>query len=209
MRKIEKLDDAIIEEIVLSYLEHPYSEGEKSPFSLLGSRRKMEAYLTHSIRTAVSSGWLYGIGENDEAYVAINRPYERPSICRMLAFMLTQAASVGPVSFIRLARAARAEGERPLIEKLKSRGQDFIHVDLLCVLRPFQGLGYARLAVDEVKRLAIREHLPVVLETDDRAKAGMYEHFGFSLVQTRTLACGVHYYEMIWRGDGSPSVNWQ
>ena len=62
---------------------------------------------------------------------------------------------------------------------------------------------------DEVKRLAIREHLPVVLETDDRAKEGMYEHFGFSLVQTRTLACGVHYYEMIWRGVGSPAVNLQ
>ena len=68
---------------------------------------------------------------------------------------------------------------------------------------------HARLAVDEVKRLAIREHLPVILETDDRAKAGMYEHFGFSLVQTRTLAGGGHYYEMVWRGDGSPAVNYQ
>ena len=68
------MSDSEIREIAEAYADYEFKPGEKSIFSVLGSRDRILRYLEMTIRTALKSGWVYSVGNNNEAYIAYRIP---------------------------------------------------------------------------------------------------------------------------------------
>ena len=72
MKKVTVMSDSEIHELAETYADYDFRPGEKSIFSVFGSRERILRYLEMSIRTALKSGWIYSVGDNREAYIAIS-----------------------------------------------------------------------------------------------------------------------------------------
>ena len=75
MKKVTVMSGSEIHELAEAYADYDFKPGEKSIFSVFGSReRRILRYLEMSIRTALKSGWIYSVGDNREAYIAYPIP---------------------------------------------------------------------------------------------------------------------------------------
>ena len=104
MKKVTVMSDSEIHELAEAYADYDFRPGEKSIFSVFGSRERILRYLEMSIRTALKSGWIYSIGDNREAYIAISYSDSHPPLHIMLSFPF---------------RAMKAVGTRPLYDLSK------------------------------------------------------------------------------------------
>ena len=86
VRKVMVMSDSEIHELAESYADHDFRPGEKSIFSIFGSRERILRYLEMSIRTALKSGWIYSVGDNRETYIAISYSDSHPPLHIMLSF---------------------------------------------------------------------------------------------------------------------------
>ena len=100
MKKVTVMSDSEIHEIAEAYADYDFRPGEKSIFSVFGSRERILRYLEMSIQTALKSDWIYSVGDNREAYIAISYSDSHPPLHIMLSFPF---------------RAMKAVGTRPLI----------------------------------------------------------------------------------------------
>ena len=101
MKKVTIMNDSEIRELAETYADYRFRPGEKSIFSVFGTRDRILRYLEMSIWTALKSGWMYSIGDNKEAYVAISYSDSHPPFHIMLYFPF---------------RAMKAVGTRPLYD---------------------------------------------------------------------------------------------
>ena len=180
------MSDSEIHELAEAYADYDFRPGEKSIFSVFGSRERILRYLEMSIRTALKSGWIYSVGDNREAYIAISYSDSHPPLHIMLSFPF---------------RAMKAVGTRSLydLSKLLKNGEKFLSVEMLCVRKEYQGKGYMRKTMEEVFRLADEKRLPAVLETDETLKADKYKHLGMEQEGVRRFTPEIAFYEMIYR----------
>ncbi len=86
MKKVTVMSDSEIHELAEAYADYSFRPGEKSIFSILGTRDRILRYLEMTIRTALKSGWIYSVGNNNEAYVAISYSDSHPPLHVMLSF---------------------------------------------------------------------------------------------------------------------------
>ena len=56
MKKVTVMSDSEIRELAEAYADYDFRPGEKSIFSVFGSRERILRYLEMSIRTALKSG---------------------------------------------------------------------------------------------------------------------------------------------------------
>ena len=198
MKKVTVMSDSEIHELAEAYADYNFRPGEKSIFSVFGSRERILRYLEMSIQTALKSGWIYSVGDNREAYIAISYSDSHPPLHIMLSFPFSISYSDShPPLHIMLSfpfRAMKAVGTRPLYDlskllkkggssladRMKKNEEKFLSVEMLCVRKEYQGKGYMRKAMEEVFRLADEKRLPVVLETDETLKANKYKHLGWN-----------------------------
>lgn len=198
MKKVAALNGSAIREIAEAYADYRFRSGEKSIFSVFGSRDKILRYLEMSIRTALKSGWIYSVGDDAEAYVAISYSNEHPPLPIMLSFPFRAMKAVGIRSLYDLFQLLK-NGELSLADRMKKNGEKFLSVEMLCVRKEYQGKGYMRMAMEEVFSLADEKILPVVLETDETLKADKYRHLGMQLEGVRRFTSEIAFYEMVYR----------
>ena len=181
MKKVTVMSDSEIHELAETYADYDFKPGEKSIFSVFGSRERILRYLEMSIRTALKSGWIYSVGDNREAYIAISYSDSHPPLHIMLSFPF---------------RAMKAVGTRSLydLSKLLKNGEKFLSVEMLCVRKEYQGKGYMRKTMEEVFRLADEKRLPAVLETDETLKADKYKHLGMEQEGVRRFTPEIAFY---------------
>ena len=74
-----------------------------------------------------------------------------------------------------------------------------IEVLMLAVDKKAQGRGYARQLFDFAKEMSAEKGLPLIIGTDMREYAEMYEHFGCEVFNTVTASNGVTRYGLIYR----------
>ncbi len=187
MEKVIAMSDSEIRELAEAYADYEFRSGEKSIFSVLGTRGRILRYLEMSIRTALESGWIYSVGENNEAYVVISHSDSRPPLHIRLSFPFRAMKAVGVRSLYDLSQLLK-NGESSLADIMKKKGEKFLSVEMLCVRKEYQGKGYMRKAVEEILMLADAERLPVILETDETLKADKYRHLGMELESVRQFA---------------------
>ena len=151
-----------------------------------------------SIRTALKSGWIYSVGNNREAYVAISYSDSHPPFHIMLSFPFRAMKAVGSRPLYDLFQLLK-KGGSSIADRMKKNGEKFLSVEMLCVRNEYQGKGYMRKTMEEVFRLADEKRLPVVLETDETLKADKYKHLGMDLEVIRRFTPEITFYEMIYR----------
>ena len=198
MKKVTVMSDSEIRELAETYADYDFRPGEKSIFSVLGSRDRILRYLEMSIRTALKSGWVYSVGDNNEAYVAISYSDSHPPLHIMLSFPFRAMKAVGTRPLYALSQLLK-NGGPSLADRMKKSGDKFLSVEMLCVRKEYQGKGYMRKAMEDVFRLADEKRLPVVLETDETLKADKYRHLGMEQEGIRHLTPEIAFYEMIYR----------
>lgn len=154
-------------------------------------------YLEISIRMAVRCGWMYSIGENKEAYIAISSSSFKLPLSVLLLFPLLSLKAVGPKALSAMVKAVKRRGPS-LSDRMRSEGKEFLSIEVLCVKKEYQGQGYMRKALEEVLALSDEKRLPLILETDESSKAERYMHYGFKLENVRRLTSSVALHELIY-----------
>ena len=198
MKKVKVMSDSEIHELAEAYADYDFRPGEKSIFSVFGSRERILRYLEMSIRTALKSGWIYSVGDNREAYIAISYSDSHPPLHIMLSFPFRAMKAVGTRPLYDLSKLLK-NGGSSLADRMKKNGEKFLSVEMLCVRKEYQGKGYMRKAMEEVFLLADEKRLPVVLETDETLKADKYRHLGMEQERVRRFTPEIAFYEMIYR----------
>ena len=197
MKKVTVMSDSEIHELAEAYADYVFRPGEKSIFSVFGSRDRIFRYLEMSIRTAIKSGWIYSVCNNNEAY-AISYFDSPPPLHVMLSFPFRAMKAVGTRPLYDLSKLLK-KGGASLADRMKKNEEKFLSVEMLCVRKEYQGKGYMRKAMEEVFRLADEKRLPVVLETDETLKADKYRHLGMEQEGVRRFTPEIAFYEMIYR----------
>ena len=198
MKKVTVMSDSEIRELAEAYADYDFRPGEKSIFSVFGSRERILRYLEMSIRTALKSGWIYSVGDNREAYIAISYSDSHPPLHIMLSFPFRAMKAVGTRPLYDLSKLLK-NGGSSLADRMKKKGDKFLSVEMLCVRKEYQGKGYMRKAMEEVFRLADEKKLTVILETDETLKADKYRHLGMKQKGVRRFTPEIAFYEMIYR----------
>ena len=68
---------------------------------------------------------------------------------------------------------------------------------MLVVRAEFQGQGFMRKILENVYKVADKENVSVILDTDDKDKAARYEHLGMKLERIRNCGEKFHMYDLI------------
>ncbi|WP_295084483.1 GNAT family N-acetyltransferase [Ruminococcus sp.] len=75
------------------------------------------------------------------------------------------------------------------------------HIDVLMVAvsKSAQGKGYATQLISFAKRMAGQKQVPLLVDTDMKLYADMYQHLGFKLYNTKKATNGVTRYNLVWK----------
>ncbi len=143
---------------------------------------------------AIRWGKVYAISGEMEGVAAWIRSDHAPAFRRMIravpasaigAFFKTVMSNPGPAlgGNIRLARPGKE------ISKIHRRHAPFRHWFLVVIgVKPeFQGKGYAGKMLLPVLHQIEKEGLPCFTDTQDQNKVGLYEHFGFKVMEEMTI----------------------
>ena len=136
MKKVTVMSDSEIHELAETYADYDFRPGEKSIFSVFGSRERILRYLEMSIRTALKSGWIYSVGDNREAYIAISYSDSHPPFHVMLSFPFRAMKAVGTRPLYDLFKLLK-NGGSSLADRMKKNGEKFLSVGMLCVRKEY------------------------------------------------------------------------
>ena len=81
----------------------------------------------------------------------------------------------------------------------KYASKPHIEVLMAAVNKDAQGKGYAKKLIDFAKQMAKKKNVPLLVDTDMRNYAEMYQHLGFNLYNTKTASNGVTRYSLLWK----------
>ena len=75
------------------------------------------------------------------------------------------------------------------------------HIDVLMVAvsKSAQGKGYATQLISFAKKMAGQKQVPLLVDTDMKLYADMYQHLGFKLYNTKKATNGVTRYNLVWK----------
>lgn len=186
-----------MKEISEAYMDYVFKEGEESTFNLLGTRADVLRYQTASLKMALESGWMWAVGEDRNAYIAIIPPGWKPRLSLLLKFPFILMSSVRILPMMRLMKLVKNAGPS-LSDRLKKRKQPFVHVAMLCVRKPYWRMGYMRKALEIAKKMADEEGIPLVLETDESLKVERYRHLGLDFAGERRITETIRLYDMVY-----------
>jgi GNAT superfamily N-acetyltransferase len=101
------------------------------------------------------------------------------------------------VPFKKLRRMLKQINENTAGNKVYTR-HPYIEVLMVCVKKEAQGKGYSHELVDFAKEMAKSHHCPLLFDTDMKAYADIYQHFGCELYHQCTASNGVTRYNLVW-----------
>ena len=194
---VRTLTNGEIREIAETYVDYAFSNGEENLFSLLGDREDIIRYQAASLKMALKAGWIWTIGDDRQAYIAITTSEWKPPFSLLVKFPFIVMKSVRLSSLTHMLKLVRSAGPS-LADMMKKNKEPFVNVTMLCVRKPYQGKGYMRQALDVAKSMAEKKGIPCVLETDEMVKVEKYRHLGMTLAGIRHITPTMTLYDMIW-----------
>lgn len=195
--KIQELSEENRRSIIESYIDYPFQDGEKYLLSILGSRERIYKYLDMSLQNTIDCGWLYAIGEKQQAYLAISTSDSKIPLSVMMKLPFRSIKAIGIKSLYKILKLLK-NSETSLAAKMKKAKRDYIHVEMLCVKKEYQGQGFMKKALNIVLELADSKNIPCILETDEKNKAARYEHLGMKIDSIRHITDEFVFYDMIY-----------
>lgn len=190
--------DKICRAIGDSFFDHDYGDKEKGLAKYIADREMMFRYMRAIFAAGVKSGTVYATSNQGEGYIMLSgTKWEKTKIGPALVMLKDIIKALGgfqnAVQFFREIKA----GGLPIDDKLKKEKKDFLKVEMLVVLKEYQGQGYMRKLLEFAFEKADTYGVPCVLDTDAKNKLDKYCHLGMRHVATRKLAGDCYLYDLM------------
>lgn len=189
--------DRICRAIGDSFYDHDYGTREKGIAKYITDREMMFLYMRAIFVAGVKSGTVYTTSEWGEGYIMLSgSKWEKMKLGPAVVMLRDMIKALGgfrnAVQFMKKIKA----GGIPLDEKLKKEKKDFLKVEMLVVLKEYQGQGNMRKLLEIAYEKADEYGVPCVLDTDAKNKLDKYCHLGMKHVATRKLAEDCYLYDL-------------
>lgn len=202
MEKLTGLNkDDVIEiskQIADAFYDYKYNEDDLGLVKYIKSRDDMFIYMNAITQAAYNSGLLYTTSDKREGYLMLSG--EGAGSVRFfdgIKMIMAEKKALGGFSNMKaFIKACFAEGST-IETRMQKAKRKFIRIEMLVVRPEFQGQGFMRKILDDVYKLAGKENVPVILDTDDKDKAARYEHLGMKLERIRNCGEKFHMYDLI------------
>lgn len=202
MKKLTGLnkDDVteISKQIADAFYDYKYNEDDLGLVKYIKSRDDMFIYMDAITQAAYNSGLLYTTSDKREGYLMLSG--EGAGSVRFfdgIKMIIAEKKALGGFSNMKaFIKACFAEGGS-IETRMRKAKRKFIRIEMLVVRAEFQGQGFMRKILEDVYKVADKENVPVILDTDDKDKASRYEHLGMKLERIRNCGEKFHMYDLI------------
>ncbi|MBQ7919025.1 MAG: GNAT family N-acetyltransferase [Lachnospiraceae bacterium] len=194
---IEQID-IICRAIGDSFYDHDYGEREKGICKLIDDREMMFQYMKAIFVAGVKSGTIYSTSEQGEGYIMLSgSKWEKMKIGPAIVLLKDMIKALGGFpSALQFLKDIKVGGI-PLDDKFKKEKKDYLKVEMLVVLKEYQGQGYMRQLIEFAYEKADEYGVPCILDTDAKNKLDKYCHLGMKHVATRKLAGDCYLYDLM------------
>ena len=210
MKKIQGLSSEQVKEISRqiadAFFDYRYNEEDMGLIKFISGRDAMNTYIHGIVKAAVKSGVLYTTSDRREGYLMLSGIGAGGQIglvdgLRMIGAERKALGGFGKMNeFI---KACFCDGGT-IETRMRKEKRPFLRVEMLVVRKEFQGQGYMRRMLEYAYALADERGVAVILDTDDKDKAGRYQHLGMKLDRVRSCGERFHMYDLIREGkEGS------
>ena len=202
MKKLTGLNKAdvteISKQIADAFYDYKYNEDDLGLVKYIKSRNDMFIYMNAITQAAYNSGLLYTTSDKREGYLMLSG--EGAGSVRFfdgIKMIIAEKKALGGFSNMKaFIKACFAEGST-IETRMRKAKRKFIRIEMLVVRPEFQGQGFMRKILEDVYKVADKENVPVILDTDDKDKAARYEHLGMKLERIRNCGEKFHMYDLI------------
>ena len=202
MEKLTGLNKAdvteISKQIADAFYDYKYNEDDLGLVKYIKSRDDMFIYMNAITQAAYNSGLLYTTSDKREGYLMLSG--EGVGSVRFfdgIKMIMAEKKALGGFSNMKaFIKACFAEGST-IETRMRKAKRKFIRIEMLVVRPEFQGQGFMRKILEDVYKVADKENVPVILDTDDKDKAARYEHLGMKLERIRNCGEKFHMYDLI------------
>ena len=190
--------DKICRAIGDSFYDHDYGEREKGLCKLIDDREKMFQYMKAIFVAGMKSGTLYSTSERGEGYIMLSgSKWEKMKIGPAIVMLKDMIKALGGFQSAWKFLKDIKVGGIPLDDKLKKEKKDYLKVEMLVVLKEYQGKGYMRQLMEFAYEKADAYGVPCILDTDAKNKLDKYCHLGMEHVATRKVAGDCYLYDLM------------
>ena len=190
--------DKICRAIGDSFYDHDYGEREKGLRKFIDNREMMFQYMKAIFVAGVKNGTVYTTSERGEGYIMLcGTKWEKmklgPAIVMLRDIIKALGGFRNALQFLNNIKV----GGTPLDDKLKKEKKDYLKVEMLVVLKEYQGKGYMRQLMEFAYEKADTYGAPCILDTDAKNKLDKYCHLGMEHVATRKIAGDCYLYDLM------------
>ena len=202
MEKLTGLNKAdvteISKQIADAFYDYKYNEDDLGLVKYIKSKDDMFIYMNAITQAAYNSGLLYTTSDKREGYLMLSG--EGAGSVRFfdgIKMIMAEKKALGGFSKMKaFIKACFSEGST-IETRMRKAKRKFIRIEMLVVRSEFQGQGFMRKILEDVYKVADKENVPVILDTDDKDKAARYEHLGMKLERIRNCGEKFHMYDLI------------
>lgn len=191
LETVQSVSEETAAAIAAAFAAYPYEEGEQSQFRDFKNQERVQAYIRQYIHNAAASDRLYTW--KDRGYVYVTDENTQFSFRQSLGMLKLLVRTGGWHVFWKEFFSDLEPGQETLLRQHK---KPYYHVEMVAVLPEYQKQGVLKRLLGEVEDWARRDGCRVILETDNRAKAQMYEHLGYELKGRRFRPPGLCWYDL-------------
>lgn len=193
----EEQIDTICRGIGDSFYDHDYGDREKGIAKYIDDREMMFRYMRAIFVAGVKSGTVYSTSERGEGFIMLSgSKWEKTKLGPALVMLKDIIKALGGVqNAIQFLKEVK-KGGPALDDKLKKEKKDFLKVEMLVVLKEYQGQGYMRKLMEFAYEKADGYGVPCILDTDAKNKLDKYCHLGMRHVATRKVAGDCYLYDL-------------
>ena len=188
----------ISKQIADAFYDYKYNEDDLGLVKYIKSKDDMFIYMNAITQAAYNSGLLYTTSDKREGYLMLSG--DGAGSVRFfdgIKMIIAEKKALGGFSNMKaFIKACFAEGST-IETRMRKAKRKFIRIEMLVVRQEFQGQGFMRKILEDVYKVADKENVPVILDTDDKDKAARYEHLGMKLERIRNCGEKFHMYDLI------------
>lgn len=200
--QVKNLEEEQINEIARaigdSFYDHDYGEKEKGLRKLIDDREMMFRYMKAILVAGMKSGTLYSTSERGEGYIMLSgSKWEKMKFGPAIVMLKDMIKALGGFQSAWKFLEDFKAGGISLEDKLKKEKKDYLKVEMLVVLKEYQGQGYMRQMMEFAYKKADTYGVPCILDTDAKNKLDKYCHLGMEHVATRKVAEDCYLYDLM------------
>lgn len=172
-------------------------EKEAGLCSVIGDRETMFRYMCAIFIAGLESGLLYATSERGEGYIIYTSTegdeIKFTSGLKMIAGIIGAMGLKRTMAFLKSVQKPGISLE----DQMKEKKKRFVKVEMLVVIKKYQGQGYMRQLMNIAYNAADKYGVPCILDTDGENKRDKSCHLGMKQVGIRKISEDSVMYDLI------------